>query len=44
MWRQLSREGIDALARRIVGWRMSRSLRADLPLDALEHALYARPD
>jgi len=27
----------------IVGWRMSRSLRSDLALDALEQALYARP-
>ena len=35
---------IDAFARRIVGWRVSRSLRADLALDALEQALYARPD
>lgn len=35
---------IDAFARRIVGWRVSRSLRTDLALDALEQALYARPD
>jgi transposase InsO family protein len=35
---------IDAFARRIVGWRVSRSLSADLALDALEQALYARPD
>jgi putative transposase len=35
---------IDAFARRIVGWRASRSLRTDLALDALEQALYARPD
>jgi transposase InsO family protein len=34
---------IDAFARRIVGWRVSRSLRTDLALDALEQALYARP-
>ena len=35
---------IDAFARRIVGWRVSRSLRTDLALDALEQALYSRPD
>ncbi len=35
---------IDAFARRIVGWRVSRSLSAELTLDALEQALYARPD
>ena len=34
---------IDVLARRIVGWRVSSSLRTDLALDALEQALYARP-
>ena len=28
----------------IVGWRVSSSLRADLALDALEQALYARSD
>ena len=33
---------IDAYARRIVGWRVSNSLRTDLALDALEQALYAR--
>ena len=33
---------IDALARRIVGWRVSNSLRTDLALDALEQALYER--
>ena len=30
---------IDAFARRIVGWRASRSLRSDLALDALEQAI-----
>jgi putative transposase len=35
---------IDVFSRRIVGWRVSRSLRSDLALDALEQALYARPD
>ena len=35
---------IDAFSRRVVGWRTSRSLRSDLALDALEQALYARPD
>jgi putative transposase len=33
---------IDAYSRKIVGWRVSRSLRSDLALDALEQALYAR--
>ena len=33
---------IDAFSRRILGWRVSRSLRTDLALDALEQALYAR--
>ena len=33
---------IDAFARRIVGWRVSRSARADFVLDALEQALYQR--
>lgn len=36
---------IDVFARRIVGWRASRSMRTDFVLDALEQALYARqPD
>ena len=34
---------IDAFARRIVGWRVSNSLRTDLALDALEQALHERP-
>jgi putative transposase len=34
---------IDVFARAIVGWRVSRSLRTDLALDALEQALHARP-
>ena len=33
---------IDAFARRIVGWRVSRSARADFVLDALEQALHDR--
>ena len=33
---------IDAFSRKVVGWRVSRSLRSDLALDALEQALYAR--
>ena len=33
---------IDAFAPRIVGWRVTRSLRTDLVLDALEQALHAR--
>ena len=35
---------IDAYARRIVGWRVSNTLRTDLALDALEQAIYDRPD
>jgi transposase InsO family protein len=33
---------IDVLARRIVGWRVSSSMRTDFVLDALEQAPYAR--
>jgi transposase InsO family protein len=33
---------IDAFARRVVGWRVSTSLRTDVVLDALEQALYDR--
>ena len=33
---------IDVYARRIVGWRASRSMHTDFVLDALEQALYAR--
>jgi len=33
---------IDAFSRRIVGWRVSSSLHADIALDALEQALYDR--
>jgi transposase InsO family protein len=35
---------IDAFARRIVGWRVSSSLRSDLALDALEQAIYDRTE
>jgi putative transposase len=35
---------IDVFSRMIVGWCVSRSLRSDLALDALEQALYARGD
>ena len=34
---------IDVFSRKIVGWRVSSSLRSDLALDALEQALHARP-
>ncbi len=34
----------DVFSRKIVGWRVSNSLRSDLALDALEQALAARPD
>ena len=33
----------DVFSRKIVGWRVSKSLRSDLALDALEQALHARP-
>jgi transposase InsO family protein len=33
---------IDVFARRIVGWRVSTSMRTDFVLDALQQALYAR--
>ena len=34
----------DVFSRKIVGWRVSSSLRSDLALDALEQALHARSD
>jgi putative transposase len=33
---------IDAYARRILGWRASTSMRTDLVLDTIEHAIWAR--
>ena len=33
---------IDVFSRRIVGWRVSRTMTTDFVLDALEQALYAR--
>jgi transposase InsO family protein len=33
---------IDVFSRRILGWRVSSSLRSDLALDALEQAIYER--
>ena len=35
---------VDVFARRIVGWRVNRSLRTELVLDALEQALWSRHD
>jgi len=35
---------VDVFSRRIVGWRVSTSLRSDLALDALEQALHARAE
>ena len=35
---------VDVFSRKIVGWRVSNSLRTDLALDALEQALHARSD
>jgi len=34
----------DVFSRKIVGWRVSNSLRSDLALDALEQAVHARPE
>jgi len=33
---------IDVYSRRIVGWRVSTNMKADLVLDALEHAIWVR--
>ena len=33
---------IDAYSRRIVGWRVATSMKTDLVLDALEHAIWTR--
>ena len=35
---------VELFSRKIVGWRVSNSLRTDLALDALEQAIYARDD
>lgn len=35
---------IDVYSRKIVGWRVSSSMKTDLVLDALEQALYAREE
>ena len=35
---------IDVYSRRIVGWRVASSMRTELVLDALEHAIWARDD
>jgi putative transposase len=35
---------IDVYSRRIVGWRSASHMRTDLPLDALEMAIWARDD
>ena len=35
---------IDAFSRRIMGWRVSSSMRTDLALDALEMAIWSRGD
>jgi transposase InsO family protein len=35
---------IDVFSRMIVGWRVSSSLRSDLALDALEQAIWSRPE
>ncbi len=33
---------VDVFARRIIGWRVARTMRTDLVLDALEQALWSR--
>ena len=33
---------IDAYSRRILGWRVARSMSTDLVLDAVEHAFFTR--
>lgn len=33
---------IDVFARRIIGWRVARSMHTELVLDALEQALWSR--
>jgi len=33
---------VDVFSRFIVGWRVSRNMKTDFVLDALEQALYAR--
>jgi transposase InsO family protein len=35
---------IDVFARRVIGWRVSRSMQTDLVLDALEQALWSRSE
>jgi putative transposase len=35
---------IDVFSRRIIGWRVARSMHTDLVLDALDQALWARSD
>jgi transposase InsO family protein len=35
---------IDVFARRIIGWRVARSMHAELVLDALEQALWSRSE
>lgn len=40
---RLCADVIDAYARRIVGWRVSRTAHASFVLDALEQALHERP-
>ena len=35
---------IDVYSRKIVGWRVSKSVRAELVLDALNQALHVRAD
>ena len=35
---------VDVFSRKIVGWRVSNSLRSDLALDALEQAIHDRED
>ena len=43
-WASFTWRSFDAFARRIVGWRVSSSLRSDLALDALEQAICDREE
>ncbi len=42
--RQIQAFVIDVFYRRIIGWRVARSMHTDLVLDALEQALWARSE
>ena len=39
-----SPSSIDVFSRKVVGWRVTKSLKTDIALDALEQALWSRAD